>query len=82
MEDHSRSTAKNPYALETAQDASECFEIYEPPPENFDPCVDKPVSKNIFQQGDRRIKMGVGTVVFTFGSLIRRRNRYYCRNAL
>ena len=29
MEDQSRSTAKNPYALETAQDATECFEIYE-----------------------------------------------------
>lgn len=48
MEDQSRSTAKNPYALDTAQDANECFEIYEPPPENFDPCVDKPVSKNVF----------------------------------
>lgn len=48
MEDQSRSTAKNPYALDTAQDANECFEIYEPPPENFDPCVDRPVSKKIF----------------------------------
>jgi hypothetical protein len=58
MEDHSRSKAKNPYALETAQDASECFEIYEPPPEKFDPCVDKPVSKNIFTTRGQAHKNG------------------------
>ncbi|KAL7493689.1 hypothetical protein ACHAWT_003839 [Skeletonema menzelii] len=38
----------NPHALDTAQDPNEVFEIMEPPPNNFDPYVDAPVSTGTF----------------------------------
>ena len=46
MEEHSTT---NPYALDSAQDPSEVFEIMEPPPtKKFDPYVDHPISKGTF----------------------------------
>lgn len=38
----------NPHALDSAQDPNEVFEIMEPPPANFDPYTDSPVSKMTF----------------------------------
>ena len=40
--------AANPHALCSAQDPNEIFEIMEPPPDNFDPYVDTPVSTDSF----------------------------------
>ncbi len=38
----------NPHALDSAQDPNEVFEIMQPPPANFDPYTDSPVSKMTF----------------------------------
>ena len=38
----------NPYACDEAQSPTELFEIMNPPPENFDPYNDEPVSTKTF----------------------------------
>jgi hypothetical protein len=39
---------QNPHALGCAQDPDEVFELMEPPPDDFDPFTDTPVSKRKF----------------------------------
>ena len=53
----------NPYACDEAQSPTELFEIMNPPPVNFDPYNDEPVSTNTFAtRADAHAKVnGVNT---------------------
>jgi len=49
----------NPHALDSAQDPNEVFEIFEPPPANFDPYASTPISTASFTTRDVCHKQGL-----------------------